>query len=205
MVRASTRLARKIEPCRSTPTGSTTSRRWTTWHWCASPGPSLSEGEPGRETARRCVGLVVLRQRDLVRSVIAAKVPPGAIDDVESDVLLRFSRKVYSGDEITNPVGLLLRMATFCRADFHANRPATESSLGEWDAASDDAALDDLAVSAAVDDLLAPLGDRQRDVVWQRIIEGRSSAEVAAMLETTAGNIDVIVHRALARMREAQP
>jgi hypothetical protein len=25
------------------------------------------------------------------------------------------------------------------------------------------------------------------------------------MLETTAGNIDVILHRALARMREAQP
>jgi RNA polymerase sigma factor (sigma-70 family) len=166
---------------------------------------SLSEGDPGRETAKRCVGLVVARQRDLVRAVIAAKVPPGAIDDVESDVLLRFSRKVYSGDEITNPVGLLLRMATFCRADFHANRPATELSLGEWDAASDDAALDDLAVSAAIEELLAPLGDRQRDAVWLRIIEGRSSAEVATMLETTAGNIDVIVHRALARMREAQP
>jgi RNA polymerase sigma factor (sigma-70 family) len=166
---------------------------------------SLSEGDSGRETAKRCVGLVVLRQRDLVRAVIAAKVPPGAIDDVESDVLLRFSRKVYSGDEITNPVGLLLRMATFCRADFHANRPATELSLGEWDAACDDAALDDLAVSAAIEELLAPLGDRQRDAVWLRIIEGRSSTEVATMLETTAGNIDVIVHRALARMREAQP
>ena len=166
---------------------------------------SLAEGDTGRETAKRCVGLVVLRHRDLVRSVIAAKVPPGAIDDVESDVLLRFSRKAYSGDGITNPVGLLLRMAMFCRADFHANRPAAESSLGEWDAASDDAALDDLDVSAAVEDLLAPLGDRQRDVVWLRIIEGRSSAEVAAMLETTAGNVDVIVHRALTRMREAQP
>lgn len=166
---------------------------------------SLAEGEPGRETARRCVGLVVLRQRDLVRVVISAKLPPGAVDDVESEVLLRFSRKVYSGDEITNPVGLLVRMAMFCRADFHANRPAPESSLGDWDDASADAALDDLVVTAAVDELLAPLGDRQRDVVWQRIIEGRSSAEVAAMLETTPGNIDVIVHRALARMREAQP
>jgi RNA polymerase sigma factor (sigma-70 family) len=140
-----------------------------------------------------------------VRSVIAAKVPAGAIDDVESDVLLRFSRKVYSGNQITNPIGLLLRMAVFCRADFHANRPATEPPLGEWDAASHDAALDEIAVSAAVADLLAPLGDRHREVVWQRIIEGRSSAELAEMLETTAGNIDVILHRALARMREAQP
>lgn len=166
---------------------------------------SFADGDAGHETARRCVGLVVLRHRDLVRSVIAAKVPPGAIDDVESDVLLRFSRKAYSGDEVTNPVGLLLRMAMFCRADFHANRPATETSLGDWDAASDDASLEELAVSGAVEELLAPLGDRQRDVVWQRIIEGRSSAEVAATLETTVGNIDVILHRALARMREAQP
>jgi DNA-directed RNA polymerase specialized sigma24 family protein len=160
---------------------------------------SLAEGDTGRETAKRCVGLVVLRHRDLVRSVIAA------IDDVESDVLLRFSRKAYSGDEITNPVGLLLRMAMFCRADFHANRPAAEPTLGEWDDASDDPALDDIVVTAAVADMLAPLGDRQRDVVWQRIIDGRSSAEVAAKLNTTAGNIDVIVHRALATMREAQP
>lgn len=166
---------------------------------------SLADGDEGCETTKRCIGLVVLRHRDLVRSVIAAKVPAGAIDDVESDVLLRFSRKVYSGNQITNPIGLLLRMAVFCRADFHANRPATEPGLGEWDAASDDAALDEIAVSAAVADLLAPLGDRHREVVWQRIIEGRSSAELAEMLETTAGNIDVILHRALARMREAQP
>jgi DNA-directed RNA polymerase specialized sigma24 family protein len=166
---------------------------------------SRDEGDPSRETAKRCVGLVVLRHRDLVRSVIAAKVPPGAIDDVESDVWLRFSRKAYSGDGITNPVGLLLRMAMFCRADFHANRPASQSSLGDWDDPSDDAALDDIVVTAAVADLLAPLGDRQRDVVWQRIIEGRSSAEVASMMNTTAGNIDVIVHRALTTMREAQP
>ena len=72
------------------------------------------------------------------------------------------------------------------------------SRAGRLGDAADDAALDELAVTAAVEDLLAPLGERQREVLWQRIIEGRSSAEVAALLETTAGNIDVIVHRALA-------
>ena len=49
----------------------------------------------------------------------------------------------------------------------------------------------------------APLDERQREIVWKRIVEGRPSAEVAAMLGTTPGNIDVIVHRALAKMREA--
>ena len=93
----------------------------------------------------------------------------------------------------------------FCRADFHANRPAAEPTLGDWDDASDDAALDGIIVTAAVADMLAPLRRSAARCRWQRIIEGRSSAEVAAMLNTTAGNIDVIVHRALATMREAQP
>ena len=78
----------------------------------------------------------------LVRSVVAAKVPRDAVDDVESDVWLRFSRKVYSGGEITNPVGLLLHMASLCRADFHARRPADEPELADWDAAPTTAALD---------------------------------------------------------------
>ena len=56
-----------------------------------------------------------------------------------------------------------------------------------------------------MDELLAPLNQRQRDAVWGRIVEGRSSAEVAAMLDTTPGNIDVMVHRALAKMRQALP
>ena len=51
--------------------------------------------------------------------------------------------------------------------------------------------------------LLRRSTDRQREIVWNRVVQGRPSAEVAAMLGTTPGNIDVIVHRALAKMREA--
>ena len=156
-----------------------------------------------RETAKRCVGVVLLSHRDMVRAVVAAKVPREHVDEVESAVFMRFSRKVFSGDAITNPVGLLLRMAQFERASFHERRGEAEASLGDWDDATPDPALDDLAVDAGVEELLAPLNGRQRDVVWQRIVEGRSSAEVAAEQGTTPGNIDVIVHRALAKMREA--
>ncbi len=163
---------------------------------------SLPLGDAERETARRCVGLVLIRRRDLVRTVIAAKVPFDAVDDLESAVFARFASKVYACDAITNAAGLLVRMAMFLRADFHADRPAAENPLEEWDAGADDQALANAADEAAVDELLAPLSERQRDVVWKRIIEGRSSAEVAAQLETTPGNVDVIVHRALNRMRE---
>jgi DNA-directed RNA polymerase specialized sigma24 family protein len=50
----------------------------------------------------------------------------------------------------------------------------------------------------------APLTDRHRRVVWMRILEGRTSAEVAQILGTTAGNVDVILHRSLPNMRKAQ-
>jgi RNA polymerase sigma factor (sigma-70 family) len=164
---------------------------------------SLAGDAAEQETARRCISIVVLRRRDLVRTVIAAKVPPGAIDEVESDVLWRFSTKVYSGAAISNPPGLLVQMAKFARADYLEGRRDGDVSIESWDGAAADADLDAAAVEAAVDELLAPLTDRQREAVWKRVVEGRSSAEVAATLETTPGNIDVIVHRALARMREA--
>jgi RNA polymerase sigma factor (sigma-70 family) len=161
------------------------------------------QGAAECETARRCIGLVLLRHRDLVRAVIAAKVPATAIDDLESDVFARFAAKVYTGAAITNPAGLLVRMAMFVRADYHADRHASEVALADWDDAGDDPALAEAAVAAAVSELLAPLSERQREAVWQRIVEDRPSAEVASALGTTAGNIDVIVHRALATMREA--
>lgn len=155
------------------------------------------------ETGRRCLAVVLLRHRDLVRSVIAAKVPRAAIDEVESDVVLGFATKVWSGAQIANPAGLLVRLATFRRADYLAGRRNGELGVEDWDSPATDPALDDLATEAAVTELLSCLTERQRDVVWQRIIEDRTSAEVAAAQGTTPGNVDVIVHRALARMREA--
>jgi DNA-directed RNA polymerase specialized sigma24 family protein len=164
----------------------------------------LASGQPPeRETAARCLGVVLVRHRALVRASLAAKVPVGVVDELESDVLLRFTRKVHSGSAITNPPGLLLRMAHFARADYLEGRRTPEMSVEDWDAAQDDERLDQFSVDAAVDELLAPLSDRQRDVVWQRVIDGRSSAQVARANNTTPGNIDVIVHRSLARMREA--
>jgi RNA polymerase sigma factor (sigma-70 family) len=162
-----------------------------------------SRGGGECETARRCIGLVLVRHRNLMRAVIAAKVPASAVDDLESDVFARFAAKVYTGAPITNPAGLVVRMAMFVRADFHAGRRPAEASLEDWDDAGEDPALADAAVAAAVEELLSPLSERQREAVRLRIVEGRPSAEVASALGTTAGNVDVIVHRALTRMREA--
>jgi RNA polymerase sigma factor (sigma-70 family) len=162
-------------------------------------GPAASEAE--HETARRCLAVVLARHRAMIRAVIAAKVPPGAVDDLESDVSVRFCTTVHRGREIRNPAGLLVRIAQRVRADHLAGRrPA--STLDGWDYGIDDPDLEAAANEQAVAQLLAPLTQRQREVVWLRIVEGRSGDEVAAMLNTSRGNIDVILHRALRRLQE---
>src|SRR5262245_3818069 len=123
---------------------------------------ALGEGAAGRQTAQLCVGLVVARHRDLVRSVVAFKVPLDDVDDVEAEVLARFARKVYAGDTITNPAGLLVRIATFARADFHSRRPPAGASYEDWDDPEFDEALERLSDEEAVEGLLAPLNERQR-------------------------------------------
>jgi RNA polymerase sigma factor (sigma-70 family) len=155
-----------------------------------------------RATAERCLAVVVLRCRPVIRTAAAAKVPPGAVDEVEAAVLLRFAVKVYSGAQIQNPAGLLVQMAKFARADY-LDTQRDGVPIEEWDGGADDSDLDTTGIEAAVDELLAPLTERQREIVWNRVVQGRPSAEVAAMLDTTPGNVDVIVHRALAKMREA--
>src|SRR3954451_20481822 len=85
---------------------------------------SATEGSPGEETARRCVAMVLLRHRSLIRAAIAAKVPRDAVDDLCSDVYLRFVGRVHTGSEITNPAGLLMRICQRVRADHLAVRRA---------------------------------------------------------------------------------
>ncbi len=91
----------------------------------------------------------------------------------------------------------------FARADYLDRQTDGLVSPEPWDGAADDPDMDAAEVAAAVRELLSPLDDRQREIVWKRIVEGHPSADVAVMLGTTPGNIDVIVHRALARMRKA--
>jgi RNA polymerase sigma-70 factor (ECF subfamily) len=161
-------------------------------------------GEPGHETAKRCVALVYERHRAIVRATIASRAPLEAVDDLEGEVYLRFVRTVYlRRTPIDVPAGLLVIMARRVVATFHDRRKPTPASLDELDdvAAGDDG-YDQLAAAEVAEQLLSVLTQRQRDVVWGRLWEGLTSAEVAGRLETTPGNVDVIFFRAMRRLRE---
>jgi len=163
----------------------------------------VGEAGAGGETAKRSVAVVVARRRSAVRAYLAGGVPAEVLDDLESQVLLRFVRRVYTGQEITQPIGLLIRIAQRVRADYFDGREPRQGDLAQWEQGEDDASLDEVGCAEAIEQLLAPLNERQRYVVWERIVTGRSSGEVAAVLGTTAGNVDVILHRSLGRLREA--
>lgn len=164
----------------------------------------FAEGEAGRETAKLCVALVYERRRGLVRAHCAAKAPPGVVDDLESLVYERFVRAVYTQTApMLNPSGLLVKMTRNVIAS-HFEKASTDPIPHEDvpEIAVPDDAYDEAAVSESVEQLLSVLTPRQRDVVWDRVMEGRSSAEIGERLETTAGNVDVIFFRAMRKLRE---
>jgi RNA polymerase sigma factor (sigma-70 family) len=159
---------------------------------------------PGAQTAKLCVALVYERRRALVRAVCAAKAPIDVVDDLESQVYVRFVRAVYTQTApMQNPSGLLVKMARNVIATHFEKRRGDAAPYGEM---PETGALDDRYAEAEtseyVEQLLSSLSPVQREVVWARVMEGRSSADIGARLEKTAGNVDVIFFRALDKLRE---
>ncbi|HEY2788338.1 MAG TPA: sigma-70 family RNA polymerase sigma factor [Gaiellales bacterium] len=164
----------------------------------------MATGEAGVATAKRCVALVFERHRGLVRAICAAKAPIDVVDDLEADVYLRFVRAVYlRSTPIGAPAGLLSVMAQRVVASFHDRRKPAGVSLDEADdvAAAEDG-YDQVAAAEVAEQLLAVLSDRQREVVWGRVWDDLTSAEIAVRMQTTPGNVDVIFFRAMRRLEE---
>ncbi len=161
-----------------------------------------AEGEAGLETVKRCVALVFERHRMLVRSVCAAKAPIDVVDDLESDVYVRFVRAVYLGaGRIESPSGLLVVMARRVVASFHDGRKPADAPLDDLaEVPVDEDGYNEIASREVVEQLLSVLNERQRSVVWGRLWGGMSGAEIAGWLDISRRNVDVIFFRAMERM-----
>jgi RNA polymerase sigma factor (sigma-70 family) len=162
-----------------------------------------AEGEAGLETAKRCVALVFERHRALVRAVCARKAPIDVVDDLEAAVYERFVRVVYlRAKRIERPAGLLVVMAERVVATHYGRRKPASAPLDEApEPIFEDDGYDEVAAEEVAEQLLSALSERQREVVWGRLWEDLSSAEIAERLETTTGNVDVIFFRAMERLR----
>jgi RNA polymerase sigma factor (sigma-70 family) len=162
------------------------------------------EGQTGIEASKRCVALLYERRRALVRAICAAKAPVDVVDDLESQVYLRFVRAVYvQTAPMQNPSGLLVKMARNVIASHFEKRRGDAIPTGELpEVPVVDDGLDGAGDEESVEELLAVLTHRQREVVWGKVMEGLSSSAIAERLDTTAGNVDVIFFRALEKLRE---
>jgi RNA polymerase sigma-70 factor, ECF subfamily len=162
------------------------------------------ESVAGAETAKLCVALLFERRRALVRAICAAKAPPHVVEDLEGQVYLRLVRAVYlQTTPMQNPSGLLVKMARNVIASHFEKARGDAIPTGNLpDVPVTDGGLEDAAVDAAVEEILAVLTPRQRDVVWSKVMEKQTSAEIAERLDTTPGNVDVIFFRAMRRLRE---
>lgn len=164
---------------------------------------SLPAGVAGEETARRCIALVYERHRELVRAMCAAKAPRNLVDDLEGRVAERFVRTCHLGNTpIENPGGLLVTTTRRVIAS-HYDRARPDPT--PWDSLPEpvdsEHGYEAAEAQEFVEGLLGILSPRQREVLRYRFGEDLTSAETAARMGTTAGNIDVIAHRAVAQLR----
>ncbi|HEY5946927.1 MAG TPA: sigma-70 family RNA polymerase sigma factor [Kofleriaceae bacterium] len=127
------------------------------------------------------------RARELVQAVLVAMIEAlraGRVEDPD-----RFDRFV---------LGMSRNLASRAR---HAESRATPTDLADLDIASvmpSHAALD----LAALTHCLAQLEARARSVLHLSFYRDKSADEIAAVLETSAGNVRVVRHRAIAQLRE---
>ncbi|WP_062388553.1 RNA polymerase sigma factor [Demequina iriomotensis] len=145
-----------------------------------------------------------------VRGYLAARRSPSPEDEA-ADTFLHVARSLASfvGDESD------LRAWVFSIAHRRMIDAFRRAGRRPEAAVDDDAlatALRDVVPSAeqqallveqsqAVSQILAPLSERQRDVLLMRVVAGLSAREVAAALDISEASVRVTQHRALAVLR----
>lgn len=136
--------------------------------------------------------------------------PARSVEEAVQDTLLALAAALERGDvEPGRHVAYACGIAKNKIVDLYraAGRLRTRG-FEEFDAEpvddrADPAAAAERAWSAALaHELIATLPEKQRIVLWMRLIERRSAAEVAELLGTTPGAVRVMQHRSLQRLRE---
>jgi RNA polymerase sigma-70 factor (ECF subfamily) len=148
---------------------------------------------------RRLLVLVSVRLRTVVRrGLAAAGRGPADSEDIVQEALLAIHLKRETWDE-QRPIEPWLRaIAQYKLADHLRRRGYRDHvNIDDW-ADSPQVAVEE-AAPAAVDSrrLLASLPERQRRIVEQISLEGRSAADVGSRLGMSEGAVRVALHRAL--------
>jgi RNA polymerase sigma-70 factor (ECF subfamily) len=148
---------------------------------------------------RRLLGKVAVRLRVVVRRGLAAAGRGDAeSEDIVQEALLAMHLKRDTWDE-SRPIEPWLRAIAQHKLMDHLRRRGFRDhvDIDDWSNALELAV--DIEAPAAIDSrlLLESLPKRQRAIVQQISLEGRSAADVASRLGMSEGAVRVALHRAL--------
>jgi RNA polymerase sigma factor (sigma-70 family) len=153
-------------------------------------------------TARRAAAEAWLRCQPRVRLVIARKAGQPLADEIESDVMERFARWLFTtDDDAESLIALLVTMARRAIADAYRRRPPED--FIDYEPGRDDDDLARVLERAEATDLLAALPEREREVLEAIYLRDEPRDAVAARLGVTPNNLYQIHFRAIRRLRAA--
>ena len=145
-------------------------------------------------------------QAPLLRYLRSRRTP--SPDDAASQVWVDVASSIgrFEGDEVDFRRWLFTiahrRSVDQIRKDVRASVPRASLGVRAADhAAGADAEHDEHDALDRAIALVATLPDDQAEAVMLRVVNDLPTADVAAVMETTAGNVRVLVHRGLTRLR----
>lgn len=129
-----------------------------------------------------------------------------AANDLMQSVMVRVIEQLRAG-KVREPGRIVSFVFGTCRMvllEQQRGESRRERLLEQW---GDALTVADIAVAPRLDhrrvaDCLGRLAERERSVIVLSFYEERSADDVATMLGTSAGNVRVIRHRGLARLRD---
>jgi RNA polymerase sigma-70 factor (ECF subfamily) len=165
---------------------------------CVEAAAFPEEAQVCREFAPRIRAIALRRLRDAA-----------AADDVVQDVLASVVIALRER-RIAHPESVPAYVLSACRrriADVHrgaARRTVLREQLGALEGSRAVDGLQELHLDMSrVVSALYPLSGREREVINETFNGGRSAEEIARSIGTSPGNVRLVRHRALAKMRAA--
>lgn len=134
----------------------------------------------------------------IVQRCVAALHGHADAEDVAQDVKLRLLREAQAGNTYPVPYRIVVhKVIQWTLKDHWAGRDTTVPLPEGWEPAAED----DAAGGLIVDEMLADLPPRERDV-WLLTVEGLGPDQIAERLEMTRNAVDQALHRGRLKLRE---
>ena len=117
-------------------------------------------------------------------------------EDLAADVFLKFWKYAKEKGKVDNERALLYKISRTLVVDFYRKKKEVSLDEGDGESKDDDSKLLDLQKA------LSELDSVQREVVVLHYFEGFSLREVGEILERKENSVQVIAHRARAKLKD---